>query len=373
MAGNPRTREEIVTSRAPAQSSRRGELVLVAFGVWMIVGLFLDGWAHNAQRPDSFFTPWHAVLYSGFLGAVGSALWLVEGRRSPGMRWRVAIPPGYGATFAGLALFATGATGDLLWHQVLGIEANLAALLSPTHLMLMTGGALALTGPLRTAWRAPSTNPPLGTFLPALGSVTLSTGLGIFFTLYLSPFGQTVVPRFEPARTDVHDLSTMTPSAFVQLRESWAVGAILFTTVLVLAPVLLLLRRWRVPPGSLFTYFAAIATFEAAASEFRRWPLALAVLAAGIAAEACARRTPVLVTAVVVPGVMWLSYFAVVAIVYGMGWSAELWTGSVVLSCLVGAGLGLLIAPLAPPLPVSTPEPTDLDDGRIPAEYDILS
>ena len=25
---------------------------------------------HQEQKPDSFFTPWHALLYSGFLAAV---------------------------------------------------------------------------------------------------------------------------------------------------------------------------------------------------------------------------------------------------------------------------------------------------------------
>src|SRR5262245_27710062 len=30
-------------------------------------GLFLDGWAHNHGKVDqSFFTPWHAILYSSY-------------------------------------------------------------------------------------------------------------------------------------------------------------------------------------------------------------------------------------------------------------------------------------------------------------------
>lgn len=338
---------ESPAQEGPPQFSPKGELLLVGFGVWMIVGLFLDGWAHSEQRPDSFFTPWHGVLYTGFLGAAASAAWQVAAQRRPGTSWLASIPEGYSATLVGLGLFAVGAGGDLLWHELLGIEVNLAALVSPTHLLLMTGGLLALTGPFRTAWRADTDAPTLRRFLPALGSITVATGLLLFFTFYLSPFGETVVARFAPAETDIHDLSAPTPEAFLQIRESWTIGGILFTTVLVLVPVLLLLRRWRLPAGSLLIYFSAVALFEGAASEYRRWPLALAAVAAGVVGEALVRRVSVRTLATAVAAVLWLTYFALVAIAYGVGWSAELWTGTVVLSALVGLGLGLLAQPPA--------------------------
>src|SRR3546814_17364263 len=40
----------------------RERTVAVAYGIWMVVGLFLDGWAHDNNKPESFFTPWHGVL-----------------------------------------------------------------------------------------------------------------------------------------------------------------------------------------------------------------------------------------------------------------------------------------------------------------------
>ncbi|SRR5712691_5597348 len=39
------------------------------FSLWFVTGLYLDGWAHAHTLVDSFFTLWHAVIYSGFLGA----------------------------------------------------------------------------------------------------------------------------------------------------------------------------------------------------------------------------------------------------------------------------------------------------------------
>ena len=325
--------------------SRGGELALVAFGVWMIVGLFLDGWAHSEQKPDSFFTPWHGVLYSGFVGAAGSALVQLARQRQPGRSWREAVPPGYGASLLGLGLFGVGGAGDLVWHQVFGVESNLAALLSPTHLLLMVGGVLALTGPLRTAWRTTDDAPSLRAFLPALGSLTLATGVAVFFTFYLSPFGRTVVARLPASETDIHDFTAPSAAGFAQLREMWAIGGILATTVLVVVPVLLVLRRWRAPAGALLVYFAAVALFEGTASEFRRWPLMLAVLGAGIVAEALAGRASVRVLSGAVAAALWMGYFALVAVVYEMGWTAELWTGAVALATLTAVALSLLTSP----------------------------
>src|SRR3546814_8505868 len=71
-------------------------LASVAFGLWMVVGLFLDGWAHDNAKPESFFTPWHGVLYSGFAASAAAAV-LVAMRARSGVRpWRDDLPVGHG-------------------------------------------------------------------------------------------------------------------------------------------------------------------------------------------------------------------------------------------------------------------------------------
>src|SRR5919197_1584766 len=47
----------------------RFDWISVVLSAWLVGGAYLDGWAHNHLRLslESFFTPWHAVLYSGFL------------------------------------------------------------------------------------------------------------------------------------------------------------------------------------------------------------------------------------------------------------------------------------------------------------------
>jgi hypothetical protein len=47
----------------------------------------------------------------------------------------------------------------MAWHLVFGIETDVAALLSPTHLLLATGAALIVAGPLRAAWLSWASSP----------------------------------------------------------------------------------------------------------------------------------------------------------------------------------------------------------------------
>ena len=83
----------------------------MALSAWLIVGIFVDGWAHNNDKPESFFTPWHGLFYSGF---TATALWLLSRYRRHG-----SIPVGYGLGFLGLALFAAGGVADMVWHLML--------------------------------------------------------------------------------------------------------------------------------------------------------------------------------------------------------------------------------------------------------------
>lgn len=311
--------------------------LLVIAGVWMLTGLFLDGWAHSAKKPDSFFTPWHAVLYSGFL--VASAIivadtWL----RNPRTTWRERLQRGDRVSIAGLALFGLGGVTDLAWHELFGIEVNLDALLSPTHLLLLSGALLALSGPLRAALRRDDAG-SWATFAPALTSLALATGVVIFFTMYASPFGQTVVPAFASVTTHTHDFSAANAPAFAELREKWALTAILFTTVIAVTPLVLMARRWRhLPRGSFVLFAAAVGVFEAAGGELEHWPLALAFPIAGAVAEHASRvLRSTAALAAVTAAALWLGYFALIAITDSVGWQPELWSGVTFLAAALAA------------------------------------
>src|SRR3546814_17493311 len=76
----------------------RERTVAVAFGIWMVVGLFLDGWAHDNNKPESFFTPWHGVLYSGFAAATLAAVLVAARSRTSDRPGREPLHAGHGLT-----------------------------------------------------------------------------------------------------------------------------------------------------------------------------------------------------------------------------------------------------------------------------------
>ena len=157
----------------------------------LVGGLDLDIWAHSHGKVDqSFFTPWHAVLY-GAMALNGFVLGIVMARNvlRKGHSWRRALPAGYGLSLIGVIAFAIGGVLDLAWHTLFGIEEDIQALLSPTHLLLATSAALILTGPLRSAAIRIGAGKPagwrqLGPMLLSVGSVFTLLGL---FTQFAHP------------------------------------------------------------------------------------------------------------------------------------------------------------------------------------------
>ena len=122
-------------------------------GGW-VGGLYLDGWAHRHGKVDqSFFTPWHAVFYAGYL--VTALLIVMAAYRNVrgGRRGWDVLPASYELSALGLVIFGLAGIGDLIWHTLFGIEVDTEALLSPTHLLLAMGLVLAISGPLRAGWR----------------------------------------------------------------------------------------------------------------------------------------------------------------------------------------------------------------------------
>lgn len=53
-----------------------------------------------------------------------------------GYAWQSALPSGYMPALLGVGIFAIGGVFDLVWHTLFGVEANIQALLSPSHLLL---------------------------------------------------------------------------------------------------------------------------------------------------------------------------------------------------------------------------------------------
>lgn len=323
----------------------------MAFTGWLILGLFVDGWAHNNDQPETFFTPWHGLLYSGFLA---TAVWMGSRYLRHGR-----APVGYGLGLVGVVGFAAGGAFDMVWHMVFGVEVDLEALLSPSHLLLFSSALLILTSPLRAAWSDPDhRESELRTFLPPLLSATLVTAGVAFFVMPFSPFLSGAATK-APYELIDRAVSPGLAEWFTEEVQLEGFASVLITTVVLMAPTLLLLRRWRLPFGSLTVLFTTVIGLVSATEGFEMGETALAGVTAGLGADLLVRVlqrrgassvATLRVVGGVVPAVLWLAYFGLLAAFYSVGWSVELWAGITSMAALAGLGLAVLMTP--PALPV---------------------
>ncbi|HEV8653431.1 MAG TPA: hypothetical protein VG276_29540 [Actinomycetes bacterium] len=351
------------TVRAPATRMSWGaDLLTVVLSAWLIGGLFVDGWAHST-RPllETFFTPWHAMFYSGFAATALWVGWSVWSRHRAGAAWRDSVPAGYGPALAGLVLFAASGLGDMAWHLAFGIERDVAALLSPTHLGLFTGGFLVVTAPLRSAWADPSLGrrAGLGALLPAVASAALTGSATGFFFMYLHPAYDNVVSlghgRF------LEQFFTPSQSGFVQdLDLAAGVAGFILATVFLLGPVLYLLRRWDLPAGSVLLVAGLQFVLIQALTGFADGGLAVLGVTGALAVElllrllrpSAAAPARLRVFCATAPVALWGVWFAGIALHdRGLGWEPEVWGGALVWSGLSLLALSLFMVP--PPVPVA--------------------
>ena len=323
--------------------------VFVVLATWPLSGAYLDGWAHrHVPALETFFTPWHAVLYSGVIACLlflgGVFLW----NQARGAFWRQALPAGYGLSLIGLILFGIGGVLDLGWHTLFGIERNVSALLSPTHLLLMASMALTVTGPLR----AVGLTSAVRATWPAVLSATLLLSGFTFFTQFDNPL--------------INQWAT-NPRAF---SEQEGIAGVIIYAGLLSAVVLLLVQRFTLPLGAITLIFTLNAILVTGLVGFDR----IIVLCAfnGFVADLALLllRTVVppawafRIFAIFVPGFFFLTYFLALNLVDVVWWPIHVWTGCIVIAGVVGWLLSLVIAPPISLRPVNG-EPLAAGDPRL--------
>ena len=306
----------------------RDEAAYMVCGLWMIIGLYIDGWSHQVDKPETFFTPWHFVLYSGFGAAMVYSGYMAV-RDS-----RLGVKPAIGddrITTLGIVIFVLGAVGDGIWHELIGIEVDIEGLISPTHLALMVGGLLMVTLPIRSALRS---DEPIerGALVTVAASVGLALAVVSFFLMYLSPwteiysFSQAYVPDSDQADLEVvHGMSTV------------LVSTALFTGALLWAA-----RHWRLPAGTATVMFTAVAVALSGLDGFDvRLPI-LAATAAGLVADVLlGQGRSFRVVGMVTGGVLWAAHFGLNHLERGVEWSPSLWSGAILFSVMTGLAVGL--------------------------------
>jgi hypothetical protein len=326
-------------------------LVMVLCGTWLIGGALLDGWAHSniLKTLESFFTPWHAVLYSGFAASAICTFAIAYRRRHVAPEWwRDGWPAGYRVGALGVVIFLFAGGADMVWHTIFGIESNLAAALSPSHLLLAVGSVLLLTSPLRSWWAA---GVPKG--LPAVAGVWAlalgTTAVSVFLT-YAVAFhpGWPLQPYVQK------DIGTVQSN-----QAALGIASYVVTTAVLVVPLLLVHRR-RATLGVAPAMLGAVALFQLGTKEFPG-TLTIAAVAALVAAAVvdvvllrldkirgtdAPLRLPI--AGAVFAVLVWPVHLAALHLAGGVHWSAELVGGSVVVSIGVAALLGGLAARPAP-------------------------
>ncbi|TAL42900.1 MAG: hypothetical protein EPN91_07435 [Salinibacterium sp.] len=339
---------EISPPDAHTRAALRFDRIMAGLTVWLIGGLFLDGWAHH-HLPDleSFITPWHGVFYSGFLVMtvflVGSAArsWrskpvAAQAEASTGIRRlfeRSAslLPAGYEFALIGVLVFWAGGVGDFIWHTLFGVEVDVEALLSPTHLLLAFGMSLMVVSPVRAAWNRASGQGARASWVESWPSIVAYTGLlslATFFTQFANPIVESWAYGATPGIS----------AAFAQ--EFGAASLIL--TAMIITGAVLIAQSGRWPFGAMTVMLtanaAALSVFDDA------YLLIPAGLLAGMAADLIRSRLAanVFVLAITVPAIFVASVLGILGIAGHLDWSIHLWAGAVVMAAVFGGLLALV-------------------------------
>src|SRR6266851_4712963 len=79
----------------PRLGSIKFDMFMIILTSWFVGGLHLDGWAHShIPQLETFFTPWHAVLYSGYSVCAILIVAVVGINHLRGYTWRESVPAG---------------------------------------------------------------------------------------------------------------------------------------------------------------------------------------------------------------------------------------------------------------------------------------
>ncbi|MFI2364617.1 hypothetical protein [Promicromonospora sp. NPDC019610] len=339
------------TSRFTARERR----TLLAASLWLVVGLQLDAFAH-ATIPDleTFWTPWHAVMYSGIAACGLTLLWLLRSRLPAVVTYRSLLretPSALRLPGIGMGLLLVGGGIDTLWHNLFGIERGLEIFFSPSHYFIIAGMVLVAAGPaLMLAASMPSSARSVrgGDAATVVASAVLASIPVHIYTLHASalPTPHLGTGEIEPS----------TFSMDAQMFHGY-VGS----TVVLLIPLLVLARRWQLPIGAP-TVLVAVPAFVmnlVFGDGVGLWlPITLTVATAitELAARALAPRlrpltpdTRWIVLGLLAPIVVWSAVLAISPVVGdGVSWNLHMISGLVALVGFTGAGTAYVVRRIGP-------------------------
>jgi hypothetical protein len=163
-------------------------------------------------------------------------------------------------------------------------------------------------------------------------------------------------------------LSTLPISEFdySETSQLLSIAGVLIANAILVTPLHVAMRRWRLPVGTATLMFAGVAALMSALTEFEIDEVILAWTLAGVGVDVLVRYlrpTPARAAAfraagVAIPIVLWTTHYLVMASFFGLGWVPELWTGAIVFAALTGLVVSMLLTP--PKVPVGVWDKEDV-------------
>lgn len=361
-----------VSGKARPQTTWAEDAVTAFLGAYTLVALFWDGLRHNnLTGVDEFWSAPHIAMY---LGLTGLGVWIaiILLRYQKGLDeldWS-AVPRGYALAFAALPLAAVAGPADFIWHEAYGFENQIDSTFSPPHQGLFYAGAMLAAIPTASAWQRRATAPSLREFLPTVFSLTSVVAAMLFVVHQIVPFYGGGVVATEGFQDDIAGRAdAFSPGADAEHVEGLsraltnygdqafpyyffsthtAVAGILLYTIAMMGMILLMRRRWRIPPGSLTVSFTFLALLWPMLSEYREAGLIPALVLAGVIGDLLLARFSrrIRLFALLLPPALWALFFLCVELFQdGLGWEPTLWVGLLVTTAGLGYAMSLLVFP----------------------------
>ncbi|MEV4640630.1 hypothetical protein AB0J80_25130 [Actinoplanes sp. NPDC049548] len=336
----------------------RERWVLLVASAWLVAGLQLDAYAHaTTPELETFWTPWHGVLYSGIAASGLTLVWVLRSRLPaiPTYRSLLALPNALRIPVAGMALLLVGGGMDTLWHNLFGIEQGLEIFVSPSHELIILGMVLVAAGPALMLAAGPGRALSAGDAILVTVSALLSVLPLHIYSLHASAL---TMPWVGTGENPVRIFS----------QDAQIVHGYLFSTALLLLPVLVIGRRWPLPWGVAAVLVAVPALLmHVMFGTGDPWWMALTVAGAGAGAELVLRVAGRTVTwsadarwigaGLAAPVLVWGAVLAVGEVTVGVGWNVHIVTGLLTLTAFTGGLTALVARRFQPPSAGAPPAP----------------
>ena len=270
----------------PKVGQPRYDFIVLLLGLWCLGGLLTDAFAHiSGVVDDTFFTPWHAIWYSGATayGLYITYAILPEGGVSELVRhpFRILkdLAPQHKAGVYGIIVFGVSGIGDMIWHETLGVESSTDILLSPTHIGLFVGLMMSVTAPMWSAWpdAKSGTSGWSSQLLLVFGAGAAWSVVQLLFRYTNLWFRDLPEFCYSGGNSYYCNNSRYEGALEFGLQSFW-LQALLISGVLIL-----FLRRWKPARGSMLTLFSIQAVSMWVYAEFDQTVLVMSLILAFIA------------------------------------------------------------------------------------------